>query len=121
MVDPVTRISPSEASIPTNVGSTLAIGSEAYNAWIAARQAQINADLLDLENAAREELERRQAEGETATDEDQAHARQWGEPLPDWEEAESEPDQQTLSGESRRIGTQNFDDETPFGSRVAIL
>ncbi|MGO8448142.1 hypothetical protein ACC791_37075, partial [Rhizobium ruizarguesonis] len=30
-------------------------------------------------------------------------------------------EQPVLSGESDRIGTRNFDDDTPFGERVAII
>ncbi|MCL6706915.1 hypothetical protein M8R20_07880 [Pseudomonas sp. R2.Fl] len=120
MVDPVQRISSTNTSMPTQVGNSLSIGSEAYNAWIAARQAKINEDLLDLEKAATEELARRRAEEEISPD-DQRHARQWGEPLGESTEAGDDAQPQTLSGESDRIGTQNFDDDTPFGERVAIV
>lgn len=120
MVDPVIRVSASSASISTQADSTLAIGSDAYNAWIAARQAQINHDLTELQKLATEELERRKAEEETDPEPRDAHARQYGEPLDD-EPVETQAEDCTLSGESDRIGSVNFDDDTPFGHRTAIL
>lgn len=123
MVDPVQRISSSSTSMPTHVGNSLSIGSEAYNAWIAARQAQINQDLLDLEKAARDELARRKAEEEEeeVSSNEQEHSRQQTQPFGEWSEVEDTPQPHTLSGESPRIGTHNFDEDTPFGERVAIL
>jgi hypothetical protein len=121
MVDPVQRISSSNTSMPTHVGNSLSIGSEAYNAWIAARQARINQDLLDLEKAAREELARRKAEEEEASTDEETHARQSADPFVEWSEVEDTEQPQTLSGESPRIGTHNFDEDTPFGERVAIV
>lgn len=121
MVDPVQRVSSSNTSLPTQTGTSLSIGSEAYNAWIAARQAKINEDLLELEKAAIEELARRRAQEEEASPEEQRHTRQWGEPFGEWSDAEDTAQPPTLSGESDRIGTQNFDEETPFGERIAIV
>nr|WP_246762673.1 hypothetical protein [Rhizobium sp. NZLR1] len=37
------------------------------------------------------------------------------------EEAGHQAEQPVLSGESERIGTRNFDDDTPFGERVVIV
>ncbi|MBY3166109.1 hypothetical protein HFO53_00020 [Rhizobium laguerreae] len=39
----------------------------------------------------------------------------------DGEEASEQAEWPALSGESDRIGTRNFNDDTPFGERVAIL
>lgn len=121
MVDPIKRISRAEPSLASQVDSTLSIGSDANNAWVAARQSEINAALDDLENAAKEELARRKAEDEAKENDSGAHARQWGAPYGDADEEEAPQPEPTLSGESDRIGTQNFDEYTPFGTRVAIL
>lgn len=122
MVDPVTRISRTDSSMPTQIGQTLNVRSDAYNAWISARQSKINDDLLELQQTAIEELARRkEQDGDVEPDEQHGHARQWSEPSGAFEETEDPEQPPRLSGESDRIGTQNFDDDTPFGERVAIL
>jgi hypothetical protein len=122
MVDPVNRISRSEASMPSQIDHTLNVRSDANNAWIAARQSQINDDLLELQKIAIAELARRKEQEATVDpDEQHPHSRQWFEPVDPSEETDQSEQQPKLSGESDRIGTQNFDDDTPFGERVAIL
>ncbi|CAH0341506.1 hypothetical protein [Rhizobium sp. CECT 9324] len=122
MVDPVNRISRSEASMPSQIDHTLNVRSDANNAWIAARQSQINDDLLELQKIAIAELARRKEQEATVDpDEQHPHSRQWFEPVDPSEETEQSEQPPKLSGESDRIGTQNFDDDTPFGERVAIL
>lgn len=95
MVKPVTRISASAASEATRIDHSLSITSEPDNAWIAARQDRITAD--------QEERKRDATEGDS------------DDRLPE------EADEALLSGESERIGSQNFDEDTPFGDRVAII
>jgi len=122
MVDPVNRISRSDASLPTQIDQTLNVRSDANNAWIAARQSRISDDLLELQKIAIEELARRkEQEAHVDPDGQHAHTRQWFEPLGASEDTEETEQQPRLSGESERIGSQNFDDDTPFGERVAIL
>lgn len=122
MVDPVNRISRSEASMPSQIDHTLNVRSDANNAWISARQSQINDDLLELQKIAIAELARRKEQDATVDpDEQHPHSRQWFEPVDPSEETDQSEQQPKLSGESDRIGTQNFDDDTPFGERVAIL
>jgi hypothetical protein len=122
MVDPVNRISRSEASMPSQIDHTLNVRSDANNAWIAARQSQINDDLLELQKIAIAELARRKDQEATVDpDEQHPHSRQWFESVDPSEETDQSEQQPKLSGESDRIGTQNFDDDTPFGERVAIL
>ncbi|WP_159950481.1 hypothetical protein [Rhizobium sp. 18065] len=122
MVDPVTRISRADQSVPTQISQTLNIRSDSENAWVAARQSKINDDLLELHKIAVEELARRkQQDGDIDPDEQHSHARQWSEPLGSFDETEETGQPPRLSGESERIGTQNFDEDTPFGERVAIL
>ncbi|NKK68187.1 hypothetical protein [Rhizobium leguminosarum] len=111
MVDAISPISATAASEPTKVGTSTSIGSEPDNAWVAARQSQItetanglipHADLI-VEN----EEHPQKRHGHAASD--------------DGEEAGEQAEQPALSGESDRIGTRNFDDDTPFGERVAII
>ncbi|MGV8938969.1 MAG: hypothetical protein ACOH2J_17760 [Allorhizobium sp.] len=123
MVDPVERISRTAPSIATALNHSLSIGAEPDNAWVAARQSKITEGLLELEKAARDEIASRSQpeEDSEAVRERDARARQFGEPYGEPEEAETPPDHLEFSGESDRIGTQNFDEDTPFGTRVAIL
>nr|WP_299499736.1 hypothetical protein [uncultured Rhizobium sp.] len=122
MVDPVTRISRTDQSVPTQISQTLSIRSDSENAWVAARQSKINDDLLELHKIALEELARRkEQDGGVEPDEQRGHARQWSEHLGAFKETEDAEQPPRLSGESERIGTQNFDEDTPFGERVAIL
>jgi len=99
MVERISRTSPSAASLQTESGQTLNLGSDAQNAWVAARQSKINHDL--------EERQQRDAEEKIAHDS----------PAEDGGDIE----EKRLSGESERIGTQNFDENTPFGERVVIV
>ncbi|MFN3363561.1 hypothetical protein ACQKP1_14320 [Allorhizobium sp. NPDC080224] len=99
MVERISRTSPSAASLQTESGQTLNLGSDAQNAWVAARQSKINHDL--------EERQQRDAEEKIAHDS----------PAEDGGDVE----EKRLSGESERIGTQNFDENTPFGERVVIV
>ncbi|MBU0739385.1 MAG: hypothetical protein KJ981_11635 [Alphaproteobacteria bacterium] len=99
MVERISRISSSEASSQTESGQTLSLGSDAQNAWVAARQSKINHDLE----------ERHQQDAEEKIGQDS--------PVEDGGDVE----EKRFSGESERIGTQNFDENTPFGERVAIV
>lgn len=99
MVERISRISSSEASSQTEAGSTLNLGSDAQNAWVAARQSKISHDLE----------ERHQQDAEEKIGQDS--------PVEDGGDVE----EKRFSGESERIGTQNFDENTPFGERVAIV
>ena len=123
MVEAINPISATAPSEPTRVGTSTSIGSEPDNAWVAARQSHITADLLAL---------KRTAEKESASDliphaellvEDDQHAkkRRGDEPSEERETAEEQAEHPNFSGESDRIGTCNFDDDTPFGERVAII
>ncbi|RUM24556.1 hypothetical protein EFQ99_17470 [Rhizobium vallis] len=124
MVDPVNRISSTAASEPTKAGISTSIGSEPDNAWVAARQSRITADQQASKRTAEtdgagsliphadqvvdeEEHPRKRRHGHAGSEEGQ--------------EAGDEAEQPTLSGESERIGTRNFDDDTPFGERVVIV
>ncbi len=103
MVKPVTRITASAASEATRIDRSLSITSEPDNVWIAARQDRITADGERLKRDVAEEEARDQA------------------PHPDQVTEKAEAEEALLSGESEQIGTQNFDDDTPFGDRVAIV
>lgn len=126
MVDPVDRISSSAATTATQIGTSLSIDSEADNAWVAARQSRMTADLLAHAHPA--ESHKHAPHPHPAEDhepggvQEDGHApsRQFFEPEGDAPAAEPEPEA-TLSGESDRIGSVNFDDDTPFGEREAIV
>jgi len=126
MVDPVERIARTAPSMATALNHSLSIGSEPDNAWVAARQSKITEGLLELEKAVRDEIAARggpaEEEDSEAVREREARARQFGEPYETDDEPDAEePQPAEFSGESERIGTQNFDEDTPFGTRVAIL
>lgn len=120
MVKRVSRIFPSEASNQAEVGHTLNLGSDPLNSWVSARQSKINHDI---------EERRRNAPGEhadhgSAKEQEAEHghrSRHLIEPDETRNATEGAPDEPCLSGESERIGTQNFDEDTPFGDRVAII
>ena len=119
MVDPVTRISSTAASAATQVDSSVVSRAEPDNVWAGYRQAQINADLAAMKNS--REQQEPGAEDEEASgslDDRHPHRRQDAAAS----EASDEPsDDARLSGESERIGTRNYDDETPFGHRTLII
>jgi hypothetical protein len=118
MVDRISRISNSEASTRTETGHTLNLGSDSQNAWVAARQSQINHDIEERHREAEEEHARHGAPDE---DGDARPGREWNEPEVAPETGENETGEPRLSGESERIGTQNFDEDTPFGDRELIV
>ncbi len=99
MVERISRTSSSAASSQTEGGHTLNLGSDAQNAWVAARQSKIN---HDLEERQQQDAEEKIAHVSAAED-------------------DSGAEEKRLSGESERIGTQNFDGNTPFGERVVIV
>lgn len=118
MVDAINPISATAASEPTKVGTSTSIGSEPDNAWVAARQSQITAGQLAAKKAAKGLIPHADliVENEEHPQKRHGHAAS-----DDGEEAGEQAEQPVLSGESDRIGTRNFDDDTPFGERVAII
>jgi hypothetical protein len=122
MVDRITSIFGSEASTRTETGHTLNLGSDAQNAWVAARQSKINHDIEELHKMAVEErAENGMPEEDEAAPNHEFASRQWVEPS-DTDVADENTDEEPrLSGESERIGTQNFDEDTPFGDRTLIV
>lgn len=119
MVERISRISRSEGSARTEAGNTLNLGSDA---WVAARQSKINDDIEERRRLLSEEQSRDGIpEDDEATPDTPFPSRQWVEPSEPAEEAEEVAEEPRLSGESERIGTQNFDEDTPFGERVVIV
>lgn len=119
MVDPVTRISATAASAATQVDSSVVSRAEPDNVWAAQRQAQINADLAAMKSF-REQQQESEEEEETSASLDDRHPHRRQEVA--GSEVNDEPsDDARLSGESERIGTRNYDDETPFGHRTLII
>ncbi|CAN7449411.1 hypothetical protein [Rhizobium leguminosarum] len=123
MVDAINPISATAPSEPTKVGTSTSIGSEPDNAWVAARQSQITADQL----AAKKSTEKEAASdliphADLIVEYEQHPQKRHGHAASEeGEEAGERAEQPVLSGESDRIGTRNFDDDTPFGERVAII
>ncbi|MEH7877570.1 hypothetical protein V7799_07880 [Rhizobium laguerreae] len=123
MVDAINPISATAPSEPTKVGTSTSIGSEPDNAWVAARQSQITAD----QRTAKKVVEKGTASGLIphadliVENEEHPQKRHGHAASDDGEEAGEQAEQPALSGESDRIGTRNFDDDTPFGERVAII
>ena len=116
MVERISRISRSASSAQTEAGNTLNIGSDSENAWVAARQSRIN---QDIEERYRHALEERKGKVAPYEDEDQDRS---GHEAPDaLETSDDSAGEPRLSGESERIGTQNFDEDTPFGDRTLIV
>lgn len=118
MVERISRISRSDPTSPTDVGHTLNIGSDADNAWVAARQSQIN---HDIEARRQHAMEERRQHGSPLEDPGNGHTPTVLQETETDDAPESEGDELRFSGESERIGTQNFDEDTPFGDRVAIV
>jgi hypothetical protein len=122
MVDRISRISSSEASTRTETGHTLNLGSDSQNAWVAARQSKINHDIEERHREAEEEHARQQGTPDDDAADSGARPRHaWIEPQGAPEASEDETGEPRLSGESERIGTQNFDEDTPFGDRELIV
>lgn len=114
MVERIGRISRSAGSAQAEAGNTLNLGSDAQNAWVAARQSKINDDI--------EERREHQLPSEQGDNTERARGSRQDTPLDDARQAgDLESEELRFSGESERIGTQNFDEDTPFGERVAIL
>lgn len=121
MVERVSRVSSTSASAATLVDSSVVSRAEPDNVWAGHRQDQINADLAAMKRFREQQDEARGEEEEepsASLDDRHPHRRQ--------EATTSEtPDEQSddarLSGESERIGTRNYDDETPFGHRTLII
>ncbi|MBP1853358.1 hypothetical protein [Rhizobium halophytocola] len=124
MVDPISRISASDPSRATDMSNSLSIGSEPDNAWVAARQARINADLAALaaiNNGGAAPSKDEPADGAAVDEDASGQGRQTFEAQQPAPAGEAPPEEPVLSGESERIGSVNFDDDTPFGHRSAIL
>lgn len=125
MVDPVQPISATAPSSPTRIGQSTSIGSEPENAWVAARQSAMTADLIGHAHRARphpEEAAEEDIPGLPHRDPEHGAAEHHAEPSAEGDSSDAEAGQAPLlSGESPRIGTVNFEDDTPFGERTAII
>lgn len=125
MVDAITAVSASSATSPTKVESSLSITSEPDNKYVAARQSQIEAGLVALSDARIDEDKDQKSEAEVEEEFPmlfEGHERRKKRVITALGlESTGVKESRTLSGESKRIGTTNFDDDTPFGRRVAII
>jgi hypothetical protein len=126
MVDAITAIVASTATSVVKAESSLSITSEPDNKWVAERQSKIDADQVVLKNlhaSARNNEARFQAEPEEVpVPLFEGHSRRRNsDGSVDGRGAADDAAEDALSGESERIGSTNFDDDTPFGHRVAII
>ncbi|OWO95966.1 hypothetical protein B5E41_04680 [Rhizobium esperanzae] len=122
MVEAVNSISSTAASEPTKIGISTSIGSEPDNAWVAARQSQITADQHPSNGAAETNGAGTLIPHADLLVDEEEHGKRHGHARSgEGEEAGEAAERPLLSGESERIGTRNFDEDTPFGERVAIL
>ncbi len=119
MVTPVSRISSTSASTATQVDSSVVSRAEPDNVWAAERQSQINADLAAMKQF-REQREQTVEDEESSGSPDDRHLHRPQEATAS-ETRDDAGEDDRLSGESDRIGTRNFDDDTPFGHRVLII
>lgn len=120
MVDPVTRVSSTSASAATQVDSSVVSRAEPDNVWAAHRQDQINADLAAMKRFREQQDEAGGEEEEPSASLDDRHPHRRQEAA-GTQEHDEQADDARLSGESERIGTRNYDDETPFGHRTLII
>jgi hypothetical protein len=126
MVDPIAAVSGSAAITRTQVDKSLSITSEPDNKWVAARQSVIEADQVALKHANAElhaDIARFSggADDEMEVSPDGQSRRHQNRADGGGIEATDRDDHAKLSGESERIGTVDFDDDTPFGHRTAIV
>lgn len=122
MVDAIKPISSTAASEPTKIGISTSIDADPDNAWIAARQSEITADQLAFKTAVEKEAANDLIpHADLLVDDEEAQKRRGHSASEDGEQAGEQTEPPLLSGESERIGTRNFDDDTPFGERTAII
>ncbi len=119
MVTPVSRISSTSASAATQVDSSVVSRAEPDNVWAAERQSQINADLAAMKRFREQREETAEEEDPSGSLDDRHLHRPLEATAP--EKHDDAAEDSRLSGESERIGTRNFDDDTPFGHRVLII
>lgn len=123
MVDAISPINASAATSATAVDRSLSIASEPGNKWVAERQSRIDADQNATHarnNSSSNDLADEEIEEEIPPlFEGHARRRKARRDYPD-DNADQTRDH-VLSGESERIGSTNFDDDTPFGERTAII
>jgi hypothetical protein len=119
MVDAIKRVSGSSAPSPTWIDSSTSIEADPDHAWVAARQSQMTAELLGRRQAGDHHDENEDV-GEIV-DTDSAQEQNLRQSPSVTIADDDDADTATLSGESGRIGTRNFDEDTPFGERVAIV
>ena len=119
MVHAVTRIVATTPSTATKIGTSTSITSEPDNVWVAARQSQINADQVAQKKAGQDQNAEAGSDAGAIEDEDQREQSEEDDDASPG--AGGDPQCHLFSGESERIGSVNFDDETPFGERVAII
>lgn len=123
MVDAIAPISATAATPATRTENSRSITSEPDNAWVAERQARIDSDFELLRQKMRDERDADdgRSEGDDPGAFDDRHLHKRHEVDASESAAEDPLEGARLSGESERIGTRNFDEDTPFGHREIII
>jgi hypothetical protein len=114
MVKKVEPTAATSATTVTNIRSSLSITSEPDNVLVARRQSVINAGLDRIK-----ERDILGHERDVDPDEQGADRETAGHSHSDT--AEDAPEEKRLSGESKRIGTGNWEDDVPPGDHIAYL
>ncbi|TQX86755.1 MULTISPECIES: hypothetical protein [Rhizobium] len=125
MVDAIRPITGSSATSPTQVGRSLSITSEPDNKWVATRQSIIDSDQVALKQA-NAELQADMARYSGVADDEMEvspdhHSHGGSDTEREGLGVADKDEKEKLSGESDLIGTVDFDDDTPFGHRTAIV
>jgi hypothetical protein len=125
MVDAITAVSGSAATTATQVDRSHSISSEPDNKWVAARQSKIDSDQIALKQANTElkaDIARYSGSADEEMEVSPDHQRQQHDKHAEvGDSPKDDHEQAKLSGESDAIGTVDFDDDTPFGHRTAIV
>jgi hypothetical protein len=114
MVEKVEPTAATSATTVTNIRNSLSITSEPDNVLVAWRQSAITAGL--------DRIKQRDILGhelDVNPDEDGADREKSGHAHP--HASENPPEEERLSGESKRIGTGNWEDDVPPGDHVAYI
>ncbi|WP_454854932.1 hypothetical protein [Rhizobium binxianense] len=120
MVEKIAPTSPTSPSSGTQVNHSTSIGSEPDRAWVAARQAQITANIkkMNEERAVAHRDENSETDGDDGNQSSERHLdHHSGQVHPREENVE----EKRLSGESARIGTGNLDENAPFGEHLGFV
>ena len=114
MVEKVEPAAATSATTVTNIRNSLSITSEPDNVLVARRQSVITAG---LDRVKERDILGHELEIDPDADGEDRHNTGHGIP----HAGEDPPEEERLSGESKRIGTGNWEDDVPPGDHVAYI